>query len=76
MKLDQIVEFQASPEMIASIMAIGVPKTMAEGDVILNEDAYIRSIPIVTSAYNSRQNSEQHVLLYRFWSNKWRQKDS
>jgi hypothetical protein len=48
MKLDEIIEFQASPQMIASIMAIGVPKTFAEGEVILNEDAYIRFIPSVT----------------------------
>ena len=67
MKLDEIVEFQASPQMIASIMAIGVPKTFAEGDVILNEDAYIRSIPIVTSGsirVMRSEGDEKEILLY------------
>jgi CRP/FNR family transcriptional regulator, anaerobic regulatory protein len=49
MELDEITEFQASPHMIAKIMDLSIHKTFAEGDVILQENVHIRSIPIVTS---------------------------
>ena len=49
MELDEIIEFQGSPQMIAKIMDLSIHKTFAEGDVILQENVHIRSIPIVTS---------------------------
>ena len=67
MELNEIIEFQASPQMIASIMAIGVPKTFAEGDIILNENAHIRSIPIVTRGsirVMRSEGDEKEILLY------------
>ena len=48
MQLDEIIEFQASPQMISKILKISIPKTFTEG-VIPQENAHIRSIPIVTS---------------------------
>lgn len=43
-----IHEFKSSPEIQEKLAAYGTVKTFSEGDVILNENAYIHSIPIVT----------------------------
>jgi CRP/FNR family transcriptional regulator len=67
MELDEIIEFQASPQMIAKLMELSVPKTFAEGDVILQENAHIRSIPIVTSGsirVMRSEGDEKEILLY------------
>ena len=67
MELNEIIEFQASPQMIASVMAIGIPKSFAEGDIILNENAHIRSIPIVTRGsirVMRSEGDEKEILLY------------
>ena len=45
--LNNIAEFKASPGIQEKLSSFGVTKTFREGDVILNENAYIRSIPIV-----------------------------
>jgi CRP/FNR family transcriptional regulator len=47
MELDNLVEFSPSMEMQVKLHAYGIPKTFKEGDVILNEDSHISSIPIV-----------------------------
>lgn len=67
MQLDEIIEFQASPQMISKIMKMSIPKTFAEGDVILQENAHIRSIPIVTSGsirVMRSEGDEKEILLY------------
>lgn len=67
MQLDEIIEFQASPQMISKIMEMSIPKTFAEGDVILQENAHIRSIPIVTSGsirVMRSEGDEKEILLY------------
>ncbi|MFN5295150.1 MAG: Crp/Fnr family transcriptional regulator [Flavobacteriales bacterium] len=67
MELDEIIEFQASPQMIAKIMEMSIHKTFAEGDVILQENAHIRSIPIVTSGsirVMRSEGDEKEILLY------------
>jgi CRP/FNR family transcriptional regulator len=46
--LDQITEFKSSPELVEKLYKYSIPKQYKAGDVILNENAYIRSIPIVT----------------------------
>lgn len=47
MHLDQIQEFKASPKIRARISEFGFSKTYTEGDVILEENTYIRAIPII-----------------------------
>jgi len=67
MELDQIIEFQASPEMISKILEMSIAKTFEEGDVILQENAHIRSIPIVTSGsirVMRSEGDEKEILLY------------
>ena len=67
MELDQIIEFQASPQMISKILELSVHKTFEEGDVILQENAHIRSIPIVTSGsirVMRSEGDEKEILLY------------
>jgi hypothetical protein len=49
MQLAEIIEFQASPQMISKIMEMSIPKKFTEGVGFLQENAHIRSIPIVTS---------------------------
>lgn len=47
MELDNLTEFRSSPEMREKLEAYGTVKVFAEGDVILNENSYIKVIPIV-----------------------------
>ena len=49
MELNNIDEFKSLPKVREKLLAYGFAKTFAEGDVILNENAYIKAIPIVTS---------------------------
>lgn len=48
MELDNLAEFKSFPQISKKIASFSVAKTFAEGEVILNEHAYIKSIPIVT----------------------------
>lgn len=67
MELNQIIEFQASPEMISKILEMSIPKTFEEGDVILQAHAHIRSIPIVTTGsirVMRTEGDEKEILLY------------
>jgi len=67
MQLDNITEFKYSPELKEKLNAFGTVKTFAEGDVILNENAYIRSIPIVLKGSIGVVRSEEdgrEMLLY------------
>ena len=45
--LGNIIEFKSSPEIRAKLTSYGTSKSFNEGDVILNEDSYIKAIPIV-----------------------------
>lgn len=67
MELDSIIEFRSSPEIREKLSAYGVAKTFSEGDVILNENAYIKSIPIVTRGSIRVMRTEEdgrEILLY------------
>ena len=44
MELDKILEFKYTPEINEKLLDYGFTKTFAEGDVILNENAYIKKI--------------------------------
>jgi len=48
MELDNLIEFKSSPEIKEKLSSYGFAKTFSEGDIILNENAYIKAIPIVT----------------------------
>lgn len=48
MQPNTLFEFKSSPEIQKKLAAYGTVKTFSEGDVILNENVYIHSIPIVT----------------------------
>lgn len=65
--LDNITEFQSSPEIKDKLSSYGIAKTFKEGDVILNENAYIKSIPIVTKGSIRVMRTEEdgrEILLY------------
>lgn len=46
--LEQIDAFKTSPELVEKLQQYSIAKTYKVGDIILNEHAHIRSIPIVT----------------------------
>jgi len=69
MELEDLIEFKSSPEIIEKLHEYGKLKTFAEGEVVLNENAYIRAIPIVTSGsirVIRRDEDGREILLYYF----------
>src|SRR5690554_5257900 len=65
--LKEIAEFKSSPELIEKLKENSILKKYAAGSVILNENAYIRSIPIVIKGILkvSRMEEEgREILLY------------
>lgn len=67
MELKDINEFRSSPLIRERLAEFGFAKTFAEGDIILNERAYIKAIPIVTdgSIRVMRADDEgREILLY------------
>lgn len=66
-ELNQIVEFKRSQELILKLQEHGIKKTYQAGDIILNENAYIKSIPIVTKGILKVIRTEEdgrEILLY------------
>lgn len=45
--LNNISEFQSSPKVREKLIEYGFSKTFNEGEIILNENAYMKAIPIV-----------------------------
>ena len=65
--LDQVAELKSSPELIAKLYANSIMKTYEAGSVILNENAHIRAIPIVTKGSMKVIRTEEdgrEILLY------------
>ena len=65
--LDNIVEFRSSPRIKEELSSFGITKTFMEGDIILREDSYINSIPIVTSGsirVLRTDEDNREILLY------------
>lgn len=65
--LDQIEEFKSSPELIAKLYQNSIMKKYEAGSVILNENSYVRSIPIVTKGSMKVTRMEEdgrEILLY------------
>lgn len=66
-ELQQISEFKTSPELIAKLYQYSIIKEYNSGDVIINENSNIRSIPIVTKGSLKVIRTEEdgkEILLY------------
>ncbi len=65
--LDNIIEFKSSPKIKERLYAYGTAKTFSEGQIILNENAYIKAIPIVTRGSIKVMRTDEdgrEILLY------------
>lgn len=62
-----MIEFKSSPEIKEKLYSFGFLKTFEEGDVIQNENAYIKAIPIVIKGTIKVMRTEEdgrEILLY------------
>jgi len=65
--LRQISEFKASPELVEKLQQYSIRKEFKAGSMILNENAHIRSIPIVikgTLKVIRTEEDGREILLY------------
>lgn len=65
--LQQIAEFRKSPELVEKLQQYSIRKEYEAGSIILNENAHIRSIPIVTKGTLKVIRTEEdgrEILLY------------
>ncbi|MGE8552918.1 MAG: Crp/Fnr family transcriptional regulator [Chryseobacterium jejuense] len=61
------LEFSSSPELVEKLYQYGITKNYQEGDIILDENASIRSIPIVMKGMMKVIRTEEdgrEILLY------------
>lgn len=66
-ELQQISEFQSSPELIEKLQQNSMRKTYEAGSIILNENASIHAIPIVMKGVMKVIRTEEdgrEILLY------------
>lgn len=67
MELDNLVAFKSSHEVKQKLSSYGIVKKFEEGSVILNENAYIRAIPIVLQGCIGVMRTDdegREILLY------------
>ena len=67
MKLNDIIEFKSSPLITQKLADFGFSKTFTEGETILNENVYIKAIPIVTNGSIRVMRTDEdgrEILLY------------
>ena len=67
MELDNLIEFKSLPKIKEKLKDYGFIKTFAEGDIILNENAFIKAIPIVTRGNIKVMRTDEdgrEILLY------------
>lgn len=67
MDIGQIAEFKSSKELRNKLVDIGFTKNFTEGEVILNENAYIKAIPLVTNGSIRVMRTDEEgreILLY------------
>lgn len=65
--LEQIADFKSSPELLAKLYEFSIKKDYNTGSIILNDNAHIRSIPIVTKGTLRVIRTEEdgrEILLY------------
>lgn len=66
-ELQQITEFKTSPELVEKLQEYSIRKEYEAGSIVLNENAHIRSIPIVTKGTLKVIRTEEdgrEILLY------------
>jgi CRP/FNR family transcriptional regulator len=66
-KLENIAEFKSSPELIAKLYKYGISKQYDAGTILMDENSYIRSIPIVIRGSMKVIRTEEdgrEILLY------------
>src|SRR5690606_34676596 len=67
--LKQITEFKTSPELVEKLQQYSIKKEYEAGSVILNENAHIRSIPIVAKGtlkvIRTEEDDNEILLDYR-----------
>ena len=67
MELNEILEFKSSALILEKLADFGLSKTFSEGETILNENAYIKAIPIVTNGSIRVMRTDEdgrEILLY------------
>jgi len=67
MELENLQEFKSTPQMREKLLEVGFVKTFLDGEIILNENAYIKAIPIViTGSVKVMRTDEdgREILLY------------
>ncbi|HOZ96972.1 MAG TPA: Crp/Fnr family transcriptional regulator [Niabella sp.] len=67
MELNHIAEFKSSPEIRKRLQDHGIVKTFQTDQIILNENAYIRSIPLVMNGsirVMRTDEEDKEILLY------------
>lgn len=65
--MSQLKELKSSPELVEKLYQHSIIKTYEAGSIILNEDAHIRSIPIVVRGSMKVMRTEEdgrEILLY------------
>lgn len=65
--LSEIAEFKSSPELVEKLLRYSIQKKYDAGSIILNENAHIRSIPIVIKGSIKVIRTEEdgrEILLY------------
>ena len=67
MELKEIDEFKASPRITEKLLGMGITKSFAEGAVIINENAFVKAIPIITNGSVRVMRTDEdgrEILLY------------
>lgn len=67
MELDSLQEFKSTPQMREKLLEVGYIKSFLDGEIILNENAYIKAIPIVISGSVKVMRTDEdgrEILLY------------
>jgi len=67
MELEKLAEFKSSPAVREKLNEYGKVKTFKEGEVVINENAFINSIPIVLSGsirVMQKDEDGREMLLY------------
>ncbi|MBL0032418.1 MAG: Crp/Fnr family transcriptional regulator [Bacteroidetes bacterium] len=67
MEMTDLVEFKSTPEIREKLKKYGITKKFSEGDIILNENAYIKAIPIVINGSIKVMRTDEdgrEILLY------------
>ncbi len=67
MRIEDIEEFKKNPDLKAKILQFGAIKSFKQDDIILREDSYINSIPILLSGtlkVTRRDADGKEILIY------------